>query len=498
MEPDDMALVREFAASQSEPAFAQLVARHLNFVYSSALRRTGDAQLAEEVVQGVFIVLARKAGTLGPGTVLTGWLYRATQFVATTARRQARRQQQREQEAYMQSILNPPETDETWNQIAPELEAALDKLNARDRDAVLLRYFQDKTLAEVGTALGISEDCARVRVNRALEKLRQLFAKRGVDSTADAITSAISGNSIQIAPALLAKTVTAIAVAKGAAASASTLTLIKGALKMMAWTKTKTAIVASVVAILGIGTTTVVVEALLPAPDIQGTWEGTFTIPGPGYDVQKGESPKTRFILTITETNGGYQATVDDIDRGRRDGAFDTFTYNYPYVHGETSPSLHGQPTWPDVFCDGKVSRSGEKMSWKSLEGTNTYMMEFRRTTNPTPFPEPLTDKEFAPRAGSDLQGYWKGMIGTGKNALHIEFKIAEPSDGTFRADFYSLDQDTNRQPTSVSYDGTTVKIMPMAGFGMFQGGLRNGGREMAGNWIQGGRRIPTTFTRAN
>ena len=89
-------------------------------------------------------------------------------------------------------------------------------------------------------------------------------------------------------------------------------------------------------------------------------------------------------------------------------------------------------------------------------------------------------------------------MIGTGKNALHIEFKIAEPSDGTFRADFYSLDQDTNRQPTSVSYDGTTVKIMPMAGFGMFQGGLRNGGREMAGNWIQGGRRIPTTFTRAN
>jgi RNA polymerase sigma factor (sigma-70 family) len=147
MEPDDMVLVREFAASQSEPAFAQLVARHLNFVHSSALRRTGDAQLAEEVAQGVFIVLARKAGKLGHGTVLTGWLYRATQFVATTALKQRRRRQQREQEAYMQSILTPPEADETWNQIAPVLEAALDKLNTRDRDAVLLRFFENKTLA---------------------------------------------------------------------------------------------------------------------------------------------------------------------------------------------------------------------------------------------------------------------------------------------------------------------------------------------------------------
>jgi hypothetical protein len=166
-------------------------------------------------------------------------------------------------------------------------------------------------------------------------------------------------------------------------------------------------------------------------------------------------------------------------------------------VHGETYPSRHGEDML-DVFCDGKVSRSGGKMSWKSLEGTNTYTMEFRRTTNPTPFPEPLTDDEFAPRAGSDLQGFWKGMIGTGKNALHIEFKIAEPSDGTFRADFYSPDQITNRMPASVSYDGTTVNLMPMAAYGMFQGGLRNGGREMVGNWIQGGRRGPTTFTRAN
>ena len=118
---DDMALVREYAASQSERAFEQLVARHLNMVYSAALRRVGDAHLAQEITQGVFIILARKAGSLGPQTILSGWLYRTTRYAATDALKIQWRRKQREQEAHMQSLVNEPQSDETWEQIAPLL-----------------------------------------------------------------------------------------------------------------------------------------------------------------------------------------------------------------------------------------------------------------------------------------------------------------------------------------------------------------------------------------
>src|ERR1035437_2802251 len=176
----DMTLLREFAATRSETAFAQIVARHLNLVHAAARRRTGDAPLAEEVAQAVFLILARKAGSLGPKTILTGWLYRTTQYAAADALQQQRRRQQREHQAYMETTFNPPETAAAWQQIAPVLEAAMDGLGERDRHAVLLRYFEQRTPAEVGAALGMSEDGARLRVNRALDKLRAKLGKAGV------------------------------------------------------------------------------------------------------------------------------------------------------------------------------------------------------------------------------------------------------------------------------------------------------------------------------
>jgi uncharacterized protein (TIGR03435 family) len=161
----------------------------------------------------------------------------------------------------MQAILNEPES-EAWRQIAPLLDDAMGRLGEKDRNAIVLRFFENKNLAEVGAALGASEDAAKMRVNRALEKLRKIFSKRGVNSTTAAIAGAVSANSVQTAPVALAKTISAVAAAKGAAAGGSILTLVKGALKIMAWTKMKTAIVSGVVVLFAIGTTTITVKQI--------------------------------------------------------------------------------------------------------------------------------------------------------------------------------------------------------------------------------------------
>jgi RNA polymerase sigma factor (sigma-70 family) len=229
-EMDDIALLRECAETGSETAFAALVERHVNLVYSTALRSAGNAHAAEEITQAVFIVLAKKARVLSRRTILSGWLYRAARLTAANYLRTEIRRQKREQEAYMQSLLNEP-APEIWPQIAPLLDAAMERLGERDRNALMLRFFENKSLHEVGLALGASEAAAKVRVSRALEKLRKFFFKRGVTFSSALIAEAVSVNSVQIAPAGLAKTISAVAAAKGAAAGGSSLTLAKGVLK---------------------------------------------------------------------------------------------------------------------------------------------------------------------------------------------------------------------------------------------------------------------------
>ena len=258
-ELDDIALLKQFAENGYEPAFAEIVSRHVNLVYSAALRKVGDAHAAREISQAVFIILARKPKSLGAKTVLSGWLHQTTRLTAANYLRGEIRRQKREQEAFMQSTLNE-DTNETWLQIAPVLDDAISRLGAKDRDVIVLRFFENKSLDEVGAAMNTSEDAAKMRVNRALEKLRKFFAKRGGIFSAAAIAGAVSANSVQAAPVGLAKTISAVAIAKGAAATTSTLTLVKGALKIMTWTKVKMAIVAGVAVLLAVGTTTAVHE----------------------------------------------------------------------------------------------------------------------------------------------------------------------------------------------------------------------------------------------
>jgi len=232
---DDMQLLREYASRDSQEAFSALVSRHLNLVYSVAFRQTGNQHEAEEVAQAVFVVLARKAGSLRPGTVLSGWLYETARLTASNARRSEIRRHHREQEAYMRSTLNEPVSDH-WGRVGPLIEQAMSGLNEADRNAIVLRYFENKSLKDVGAALGASEDAAKMRVSRALEKLRVYFQTRSITLSAAALGEAIAVHSVQAAPAGLSAAVIAAA-CQGSALTATTLTLAKGTLKLMAWTK---------------------------------------------------------------------------------------------------------------------------------------------------------------------------------------------------------------------------------------------------------------------
>ena len=258
MMSDDMTLVREFATNQSETAFAALVERHIALVHSAALRQVGDAHLAEEITQAVFIILARKAASLGPKTILSAWLYRTTRYAAADALRARRRRQAREQEAHMQSILNPPDTD-AWAQLVPLLDAALAELGETDRTALVLRFFENKTAREIAGALRMEEAAAQKRVARALDKLRAIFVKRGVTLTATVIAGAVAANSVQAAPVGLAIKVSVVA-AKGVAVTTSIATIVKGTLKIMTYAKLKLAIGITAGILLAGGAVTVAVS----------------------------------------------------------------------------------------------------------------------------------------------------------------------------------------------------------------------------------------------
>ena len=261
MQPaDDGALLRQYGENHSDEAFAALVTRHINLVYSVALRHVGNPHHAEEITQAVFIILAKKALQLRHDKALSSWLFQATRWTANNFMRSEARRHRREQEAYMQTVLNES-GGSTWRQIAPLLDTAVAALNEKDRRAIVLRFYEGRNLLEVGAALGASEEAAKKRVARGLERLQKYFSKRGVNSTAATIAETISSHSVQVAPAVLAKSVTVVALAKGATASTSTLTLIKGALKIMAWTKAKTAVVAVTAVIVATGTTIVMNKA---------------------------------------------------------------------------------------------------------------------------------------------------------------------------------------------------------------------------------------------
>jgi RNA polymerase sigma factor (sigma-70 family) len=198
-------LLHRYAVDGSESAFTELVRQHIDLVYSAALRQVnGDAGEAQDITQAVFTDLARKASRLAGHTSLTGWLYTSARFQAAKSRRAEQRRHAREQESHaMNQLLQTNDTPDAWNDMRPVLDDVMHELNETDREAVLLRYFERKPLAEIGARLGLSENAARMRVDRALEKLRVGLSKRGVTSTGAALALALTERAVGAAPTAL-------------------------------------------------------------------------------------------------------------------------------------------------------------------------------------------------------------------------------------------------------------------------------------------------------
>lgn len=263
LQREDHQLLRDYVDHRSGSAFAELVRRHVDAVYSSAVRRVnGDRALAEDIVQCVFTDLARKAAQMPPGMVPGGWLHRHTGFVASHHIDRERRRRAREQQAVAMNALTDAAGDPAWERTAPLLDEALDALPNDDRDAIVLRFFEKRDFRAVGQALGVSDDTAQKRVSRALEKLRGLLTRRGVTSTGAALSAIMLANTVTQAPAALVSALPGRALA-GAATTGGTLASALSGLSLTA--RWKLAALAALIAVAG--ATPFLIERANHSPD---------------------------------------------------------------------------------------------------------------------------------------------------------------------------------------------------------------------------------------
>lgn len=226
---NDSELLQRYCVGRCDAAFTELVERYVDLVYSAALRQLGgDTHLAQDVTQTVFVDLARKAPSLSERTLLIGWLYTSTRYAAAKVVRSEQRWRSREQEA---NAMQPPPSDAAlepvWDQLRPILDSVMHELKEPERSAVLLRYFEGRPLAEIGEKFDLSEDAARKRVGRALDKLRELLARRGITSTATALSTLLSSQAITAAPAGFAVKAAAVALASAASGTGTAFSFLK-------------------------------------------------------------------------------------------------------------------------------------------------------------------------------------------------------------------------------------------------------------------------------
>jgi RNA polymerase sigma factor (sigma-70 family) len=341
---NDAQLLQSFAEQNSEAAFRSLVDRHLPLVFGTARRMTGDNALAEDIAQTVFILLAGKAKRIGRDAILSGWLYRTTRFVTSRALTAEQRRRRREQEALaMQSTSS---SDPSWLRHGPQLDEALAHLGETDRNAILLRYFEQQSLRDVGVALGLNEEAAKKRVARALEKLRRTFSRHGAEISAVALAAGLTREAAEAARSLpLAGKITAVVIAQGAAgAGAAGSALLTNVLAALRWAQFLK---------VAAGATAVVVAALV-LPTAARYWQGpaiSSAVATNASALARKPEPRTPanwFASKSGNTHGASHALLVTVLDAKTGAPIQGATLT-PYVNGVSVPEFQNPfKTAPD------------------------------------------------------------------------------------------------------------------------------------------------------
>jgi RNA polymerase sigma factor (sigma-70 family) len=361
----DMRLLREYAERGNEEAFTLLISRHLAMVYHAAWRQTRQSELAEEVVQTVFTVLARKANRISRKALLSGWLFNATRLVSARAVRDEIRRQRRQAEvARMNADVSSPEPTESADAVRPLLDEMLARLPNRDREAVLARYFDGKSFLQVALAVGTTEEAAKKRVQRALEKLRGMLASRGIDTSAVALAATLETARAQALPAGLSAAAVGSVALKGVAGTATLSPLTRSTLELMKWTKIKIAAAAGVAVLLGIGMANRFHHRFLPVSVAGTAAVKDPAVPGSVAALQE-EADRLRTensqLAVVLATAKARQAQLVSATQ-----AADRATRESRAVAASNFSSTNGPPTMRDAFVSvGRLTRLS------SLNATN-------------------------------------------------------------------------------------------------------------------------------
>ena len=410
---EDRLLLQRFVQDNSEEAFAALTARYLNLVYAVCRRELADAETAEDVTQAVFLILARKAPSLGRNVVLSGWLFQTARFAAKNARLQATRRAAYEQKA-TEALMEQHTEDKQWAEIEPFLNQSLSALKASERDCVLLRFFQGQTFAEVGASLGLSEEAARKRLARSLDKMRQFFVKNGVIVPVIALPALLTTHAAKAAPITCQASVTALTQSVLAGHTTAALTgshayqLSEGVLNAMKIAQVKVAVAITTSAVIGLGfyaaSRAVTMTASHPAAIL-------LNIPKPGHILQQvpgrtltasqiaehcrqayANLRTYRGTSTVNEQSiiGGaphdYQsAATIQFTRPGKVSAKGTDMSGHPF--GYVSDGVTTEQTYPTIVNWGsswqKVDRSGKTSSTESAIAGATGTAQWAATTVP-------------------------------------------------------------------------------------------------------------------